>query len=252
VAGESCTGIVCGGGSAITSCATGDDCCPAGCTAGNDLDCAQPPATAITGRQLLVKDDDDPSRRKLIMQSKDPAIDSSTGTGIDPVADGASLQLYNANGGNESVCFQLPSTGWQASGTAPLLGYKYKDTAFANGPCKAATIKHGKLLKVQCDAKLQPIAYSLNEPAQGVLDGVDGFGHRIEQTLSHRCQHHTARTARQQLLAQLAQDDYAAVRAIAGRSRLTLSPSAGAPPLAPDVLARLLARRDRRPITIAE
>jgi len=169
LAGESCTGTVCSGGSAILSCATGDDCCPAGCTAGNDLDCAQPPATAITGRQLLVKDDDDPSRRKLTVQSKDPTLDSSTGTGIDPVTDGASLQLYNANGGSESVCFQLPSAGWRATGTAPLLGYKYKDTAFAHGPCKAAMIKHGKLLKVQCDAKVQPIAYSLNEPAQGVL-----------------------------------------------------------------------------------
>lgn len=57
---------------------------------------------------------------------------------------------------------------------------------------------------------------------------------------------------RQQLLEQLALDDYAAVRAIAERARRA-SPSSGLPaPLSSALLAALLAARDRRPITIAE
>jgi hypothetical protein len=57
---------------------------------------------------------------------------------------------------------------------------------------------------------------------------------------------------RAQLLTQLAQDDYAAVRAIAQRSRNALPHTAQAAPLAPEVVTQLLGARDRRPITIAE
>lgn len=57
---------------------------------------------------------------------------------------------------------------------------------------------------------------------------------------------------REQLLAQLAQDDYAAVRAIAQRSRRPLPPGAGVAPLPADLFTQLLGARDRRPITIAE
>jgi len=57
---------------------------------------------------------------------------------------------------------------------------------------------------------------------------------------------------REQLRALLAQDDYAAVRAIAQRSRRRLPDNAGPAPLAPELLSQLLAARDRRPITIAE
>ncbi len=57
---------------------------------------------------------------------------------------------------------------------------------------------------------------------------------------------------RQQLLNELAHDDYAAVRAIAERSRRALPQTATASPLAAAAVAQLLAARDRRPITIAE
>jgi hypothetical protein len=58
---------------------------------------------------------------------------------------------------------------------------------------------------------------------------------------------------RAQLLGELARDDYAAVRAIAQRSRVKLDklPTTGAT-LPPALLARLLAARDHRPVTIAE
>jgi hypothetical protein len=57
---------------------------------------------------------------------------------------------------------------------------------------------------------------------------------------------------RQQLLTELGRDDYAAVRAIANRSRRGAAPASTDTPLAPAEITRLLAARDRRPVTIAE
>jgi hypothetical protein len=57
---------------------------------------------------------------------------------------------------------------------------------------------------------------------------------------------------RQQLLNELAHDDYAAVRFIAERSRRDLQQLSAPPPLSPAVVLRLLGARDRRPVTIAE
>lgn len=57
---------------------------------------------------------------------------------------------------------------------------------------------------------------------------------------------------RQQLLNELAGDDYAAVRLIAERSRRRLAGTNSEPPLAAPQVRRLLAARDRRPVTIAE
>jgi hypothetical protein len=67
--------------------------------------------------------------------------------------------------------------------------------------------------------------------------------------------HESSRDApelRQQLLGELARDDYAAVRHIAERSRRGAPHASGAPPLPGALLERLLAARDRRPVTIAE
>jgi hypothetical protein len=63
---------------------------------------------------------------------------------------------------------------------------------------------------------------------------------------------HDAPALRAQLLEHLARDDYAAVRTIAERARRSLPPTTDGAPLAPAVVARLMAARDRRPITIAE
>lgn len=120
-----------------------------------------PLPTRVGNAKLLVKDGADPSKRKLLFLSKDPAV----GTDIDPTVDGASLRLYNTNGTGESVCLDLPAGGWQAAGG----GFAYRDATFANGPCATVKVKRGKLLKVLCRAKVQAIAYSLDEPAQGSL-----------------------------------------------------------------------------------
>ena len=141
---------------------------PASCC---DTSCAlKPGCVGITGSLLLVADDADQTKRKVTFKSKDPGIDTRIGSGIDPVANGASFQLYNPTSG-ESVCFSLPSANesWVAKGKPPTPSYVYKDSKFLTGPCKSVKVKHGKQLQVACLAKTLPIAFSLDEPSQGSL-----------------------------------------------------------------------------------
>lgn len=128
-----------------------------------------PAPVRISGKKLAVKDKLDQTKRKIVLVSNDTQIDTSTSGGVDPVANGATLQIYNANGSGESLCLTLPSASWQASGPPSSPSYTYKDTSFANGPCKVATVRHGKRLKIACLAKVEPIAYSLDEPTQGSI-----------------------------------------------------------------------------------
>ncbi len=132
---------------------------------------ATPLATPIpvAGKKLVVKDrPGDASKRSLSLLLKDAAIDAN---GVDPVADGATLQLYKANGSGESVCLSLPSVAgsWSVSGNASRPTYRYRDRHFVNGPCKSVKIQDGKLVSASCNAKLSPIAYSLDEPSQNAL-----------------------------------------------------------------------------------
>jgi hypothetical protein len=120
----------------------------------------------ISGDKILITDNADVTKRKIIFVSKDPAIDTAGGgVGMDPVANGAQLVVLNANT-DEEVCFNLGAgtTFWKTSATGTLT---YKDPSFTNGPCKSARVKEGKLLKVTCVAKVSPIAFSLDETTQG-------------------------------------------------------------------------------------
>jgi hypothetical protein len=144
---------------------TAQSCCDANCA--TSLGC-----NPVGGAMLLVKDNADATKRKIVFVSKDATIDTTVGSGIDPVADGAAVQVYNANGSGESVCLPLPSAAgsWVvAKENPPTPSYTYKDPTSLAGPCKVAKVKHGKLLKVVCLAKTQPIGYSLDEPAQTAL-----------------------------------------------------------------------------------
>lgn len=121
----------------------------------------------IAGKKLLIADHpSDSTKRKIVFLSQDASVHAAGG--VDPVAGGATLLVYNANGSGEAVCLSLPSGGWSAGGTPSKPSYTYRDKAFANGPCKVAAIKDGKL-KAVCRAKVQPIAYSLDEPVQGAM-----------------------------------------------------------------------------------
>jgi hypothetical protein len=125
-----------------------------------------PPGTLVTrisGKQLLIKDNPIHTKRKIIFTSQDPQLVGSVD--FDPAAYGATVQLYNAAGGTDSACFDLPAVA--GSWILKSNGYQYKDKAFAFSACSAVTFKNGKSVKVICSAKLKPIDYSLDEVSQG-------------------------------------------------------------------------------------
>jgi hypothetical protein len=123
-------------------------------------------ATPISGTQLLITDHPKVAKRKIVFVSKDLKIDTTAGSGIDPAADGAFFQVFNNAGGGDAVCFDLPARGWADKVKRSKTTFKYTDPKSAFGPCKVALVKDAKLLTVICLAKVQPIAYSLDEPAQ--------------------------------------------------------------------------------------
>jgi len=128
------------------------------------------PLTLISAKKIVITDSSTvPTRRRIIFLSRDTNVDTTTPAGIDPTADGAALQIYNAAGTGDAVCFQLPAGNWAAKGNPANPVYKYKDKTFTNGPCKVDTVKDGRILKARCLAKVTPIDYTLDEPSQGMV-----------------------------------------------------------------------------------
>jgi hypothetical protein len=61
-----------------------------GGSSGNFALTVMPPGTVTTdvsGKQLLVKDNPVQTKRKIVFQSKSPSIDTSSASGVDPVAE---------------------------------------------------------------------------------------------------------------------------------------------------------------------
>jgi 6-phosphogluconolactonase (cycloisomerase 2 family) len=121
-----------------------------------------PPGTAqpISGALLLIADHS-AKKRAVVFTSKDPSVG-----GIDPLANGAVLQVFNDAVTSDSVCLDLPAAGWSAKGKGAKRTLRYRDKRSARGPCRLAAVKDGKVLHVACRAKRKPIDYSLDEPAQ--------------------------------------------------------------------------------------
>jgi Tol biopolymer transport system component len=118
-----------------------------------------------SGKKLLVRDPGPPEMRKLVMLIKDAQIAApAPGSAADPTLAGATLTLYNPNSA-EQASFALPASGWESLGATK--GYKYKDGTLANGPCKKALIKPGKLVKAICRGA--QITFTLDEPTQDRL-----------------------------------------------------------------------------------
>ena len=131
----------------IATCTAGDGCCAPGCTTATDADCP----TLISGATLLirnVRDDHD----LVSFLSRDALVDT---TGVDPVADGAIVHVYNAAGGEQSECIELANEGGAAwrlkntSPTGPVYAYSNPNADYFNR-CKAARMRGGKQLSVRC------------------------------------------------------------------------------------------------------
>jgi virginiamycin B lyase len=148
----------------ITGCASGDGCCPSGCTVAEDDECASQ-RIPISGAKLVIRDNVDPLRRKIAFVSRDPAL--YAGFYDPPPVTGAALDLRNPLTG-ESLCLPLPAANWTVTGYPPT--YRYRDGTYAAGPCRAALLRAGNVLKVKCDARVEQIGFSLDEPSQDTID----------------------------------------------------------------------------------
>jgi hypothetical protein len=123
----------------------------------------------VSGRKLVIKDTGGPTQRSIALKSIDTHIRSNPGIGVDPVANGAYLQVYNSAGSGESACLPLPASGWTTRGDPAGPTHRYSDASFANGPCKVASVGDFTKIKLVCKASVQPIGYSLDEAQQGEI-----------------------------------------------------------------------------------
>jgi hypothetical protein len=151
------------------------------------------PAPAL-GRSLKLKDHVDATKRKITFKSRDAQISTLANLGFEPDEHGLSLHVFNTQGTGESACITLPAAGWTATGTPSKRVFKYRDAAFAYGPCKTAVVRDGQA-KATCVATVQPIAYSLDEPSQG------GVGVTATSGLASLCTEFGGRITRDEPLA---------------------------------------------------
>jgi hypothetical protein len=118
--------------------------------------------------KLKVSDRADPEKRALSIKPAGRIPRAAFGRRVDPIADGAYLHVYNADGTGDSVCLPLPAEHWRSK--EPDAGrFDYTDRANAAGPCARLTIANRKVVKARCNAKRQPLDYSLDEPRQGTV-----------------------------------------------------------------------------------
>lgn len=125
----------------------------------------------VAGLRIVLKDKDaNPSRRKLTVVAKDEAIVPPVpGSGGDPTVHGARVLLANPVTG-ELDEYLLPASGWVGLGTpAGSRGYKYTDKDLANGPCKKAVLRPGKLGKLVARCGGSQMNFDLDEPSQAAL-----------------------------------------------------------------------------------
>jgi Cytochrome c554 and c-prime len=130
-----------------------------------------------------------------------------------------------------NLCHLEQSEAWAAAQTAAWFGQKPSFVLQRSAQLGDPRTPAGAVFALAGDAAVRAITAAALGRHEGSTD---------------------ARALRAQLLSTLATDDYAAVRFIAERSRRALDPRPLPGPLPPAVFARLLAARDRHPVTIAE
>ena len=143
----------------------------------------------VLGKQLLVKNPSTPDKRKIIVKASESSTDNTLNG--DPTVSGAtiSIALYGTN--ESSELYNLPQ-GLDAKGKPfwkgdAAKGYKYKDSAGANGPVKGVQlkIKNGVFqMKAILSAKVAPIALTPPDDgtdacAQLTIGGGDSYSVRF-------------------------------------------------------------------------
>jgi hypothetical protein len=133
---------------------------------------AVPPAPEqpLFGRSLLLKDDADPTMKRIVAVAKDSSLSLGSGNGSadDPVLNGGSLRVLTADGcgGPCDDTYTLPSTGWSYIGQAgDNKGYRFSDTA---GPIRAIVVRAGRRIRVVGRATSAPLGHELAADPQPV------------------------------------------------------------------------------------
>jgi hypothetical protein len=112
--------------------------------------------TGIRATSLTLRDDDtapfNPNARTLSFRSAKQGTSPSgvvvpvwNGPGDPTTGGGATLVVYDGDGGSELVTIALPQIGWKRTGTASKPGYRYSDPQRFLGPITAATLSNGTL-----------------------------------------------------------------------------------------------------------
>ena len=114
-----------------------------------------PPASSqlLSGKRLLLRDNADPTKKKLTVRSKDLTVDLGGGDGSadDPVLNGGAVRVRTSDGcgGPCDTLYALPNVGedvWSYVGDfGENKGYRFKSKT---GLIRQLQVKDGKLLKV--------------------------------------------------------------------------------------------------------
>ena len=130
-----------------------------------------PPAVqTLFGKRMLLTDDADPTRKRVVVVSNDPAVDLGAGNGSadDPVVNGGSLRILTSDGcgGPCDDTYALPSGNWGYIGQpGDGKGYRFKDTT---GPIRLVLMRTGRRVRVVGRANSSPLGHELAAPPQPV------------------------------------------------------------------------------------
>jgi glucose/arabinose dehydrogenase len=98
----------------------------------------------VAGRKLTLRDNVDPTRKRLSMQAKDLII-TLGGPADDPTVAGGTLRVMSAGFDNT---YPLPAANWKVIGDpADHKGFKYADKLLLAGPIKSAQVRAAKIVK---------------------------------------------------------------------------------------------------------
>ena len=114
----------------------------------------------IIGKKLLIKNNADTSKNKVVFLAKDASIAQPSGGTEDPTVGGGSLTVSDIET-LESFTIPLPAGGWTTNGNGL---FKYKDSTGAT--CKIVLVKDNKLIKAVC--KGTQVAYDLGAAQNAV------------------------------------------------------------------------------------
>jgi hypothetical protein len=121
----------------------------------------------VTGKQLVVADRGDPSRRSVKFKNMDPTlVTARVGGPNDPTIAGGALRLTNPSTA-ETAVVTLPAANWEARAVRGGIAWKYRDPVGVSGTCASVRIEPLRRIIAKCRGA--GIGYSLDEAAQGAL-----------------------------------------------------------------------------------